>query len=84
MQILFSHLPKTAGSSLVANLQSCLDEGSNFFHLDPNGRKRNSITVQFENFIVDNSNHEENENKNVDLIDFYEELAEEMGIDIVE
>jgi len=29
-------------------------------------------------------NHEENENKNVDLIDFYEELAEEMGIDIVE
>ena len=27
-------------------------------------------------------NHDENEDKNVDLIDFYEELAEEMGISI--
>lgn len=47
--IIFPHLPKTAGTSMAWALRTVLTEGQELFHLDPNGRTAN-IPSQFETF----------------------------------
>ncbi|MGR0278167.1 tetratricopeptide repeat protein [Marinomonas dokdonensis] len=48
MTILFPHLPKTAGQTLVENIKSCKGVGDEFYHLAPNGRALDALKMQLE------------------------------------
>jgi hypothetical protein len=46
--LLYSHLPKTGGSTLAANFTRCRDAGKSFFHLSLGGRRAVGLDRQFE------------------------------------
>ncbi|MGR0278169.1 tetratricopeptide repeat protein [Marinomonas dokdonensis] len=48
MTILFPHLPKTAGQTLVKNIKMYKSVGDDFYHLAPNGRIRDNLNKQLE------------------------------------